>query len=197
MGDDKNGKIKVDGKNTTFWKLIDNMTFPGVQGTPYLNNIAAKAVFFKETLSPEYKQKQFKIIGNARALANNLMELGYDVLTGGTDNHMVLVNIANFRDGLTGLVAEKCLEDCGIIVNKISLPFAQRQTAVPEGIRLGTPVVTKTGMGTEQMDIISNLIDAVLKNVTILSDSKYEIDESFMQDMRDKVERLCERFPLN
>jgi len=105
MGRDYDSKISVSGKQTSLWRLVQKTTFPGVQGTPYLNNVAAKAVFFKETLSDDYRATQFRIVENAKSLSNNLVELGYEVLTGGTDNHMVLVNVANFREGLTGVIA--------------------------------------------------------------------------------------------
>ena len=122
MGRDYDRKIKADGENLALWQCIEKATFPGMQGTPYLNHIAAKAVFFKETLSEEYKAGQFKIIENAKWLASNLLALGYDVLTGGTDNHMLLVNVANSRDALTGVAAQRCLEDCGIVVDRNKLP---------------------------------------------------------------------------
>ena len=176
-------------------ELIDKATFPGVQGTPYLNNIAAKAVFFKETLSEEYRARQFKIIENAKRLAKGLLDLSYDVVTGGTDNHIVLVNVSNSQKGLTGFVAQKCLEECGIVVDKYALPYESCSDAVTSGIRLGTAIVTKSGMGAKEMDSISSLIDTVLKDVKIISDTEYEIDKSFSNKMRAEVEDLCRRFP--
>ena len=196
MGRDYDSKISVSGKQTSLWRLIQKTTFPGVQGTPYLNNVAAKAIFFKETLSDEYRARQFKIVENAKSLSDNLVELGYDVLTGGTDNHMVLVNAANFREGLTGVIAQKCLEDCGIIVNMNRLPYDTKSAAVASGLRLGTPIVTKNGMGAEQMHTISELLDAVLKGVKIETNSRYRIDESLRGEIRDKVRQLCGRFPM-
>ncbi len=126
MGRDYDRRAKLSGKEAPLYEHIDRATFPGAQGTPYLNHIAAKAVFFKETLSEEYKARQFKIVENARALAENLVRLGYDVLTGGTDNHMILVDVSNFRDRLTGLAAQKALEECGIIVDMIRLPYDKK-----------------------------------------------------------------------
>lgn len=178
------------------WELIDKATFPGTQGTPYLNNIAAKTVFFKETLSEEYKARQFKIIENAKKLADNLLQSGYDVLTGGTDNHMILVNVNNFREGLTGLTAEKCLEDCGIVTNKAPLPYGNYDPRITSGIRLGTPIVTKNGMGKKEMAEIASLIDMVLKEVKIISETEYEIDDSFKNQMRERVMQLCSKFPM-
>jgi glycine hydroxymethyltransferase len=167
-----------------------------MQGTPYLNNVAAKAVFFKETLSDEYKARQFKIIENAKALAGGLAGLGYDVVTGGTDNHMVLVNVGNLRKGLTGLAGQKCLEECGIIVNMNRLPYDKKSAAVTGGVRLGTPIVTKNGMGPAEMGSISALVDVVLKEVKVKSDSEYEIDKSLRDEVRNKVKQLCGRFPM-
>jgi glycine hydroxymethyltransferase len=198
MGKDYDQPIKTTtGKTVPLWKLIEKATFPGVQGTPYLNHIAAKAVFFKETLSDEYKARQFKIIENAKRLADNLLDLKYDVLTKGTDNHMVLVNVANSRQGLTGVVAQKSLEDCGIVINMNKLPYDTKPAGITSGARLGTPILTKNGMGIEQMDEIARLVDAVLKNVRIISDTQYTIDESFKNKIVSHVQDLCSRFPVH
>jgi glycine hydroxymethyltransferase len=197
MGKDYDRQIEVSGKKMALWKLIQKTTFPGVQGTPYLNNIAAKAVFFKETLSPEYRSRQFKIIENARQLARNLCDRGYDVLTGGTDNHMILINMANLREGMTGAIAQECLEDCGIIINKNRLPYDTRSAAVTSGARLGTPIVTRNGMGPEQMDTIAGFIDTALREVTIISEREYEIEDSLKDDIRQRVAELCHEFPMS
>jgi glycine hydroxymethyltransferase len=196
MGGDYARKIKARGKDKRLWEHIEEATFPGVQGTPYLNHIAAKAVFLKEALSNEYRARQFKIVENAKRLAGDLLDLGFDVLTGGTDNHMILINAANSRDGLTGVTAQKCLEECGVIVDMIKLPYDKKNTAVASGIRLGTPIVTRNGMGTEEMGSISELIDAILKKVEIISDSEYRIEESFKEQKREQVKDLCSRFPM-
>jgi len=196
MGKDYDLRIRAWGEDMPLWEHIEKATFPGVQGTPYFNHIAAKAVFFKEALSVEYKARQFKIIENAKRLASALLNLGYDVVTGGTDNHMVLVNVANSREGLTGATAQKCLEDCGIIVDMMKLPYDKRSGSISSGIRLGTPIVTRNGMGTNEMDSISVLIDTVLRAVEIVSDSEYKIDESLRNQSRDKVKELCSRFPM-
>jgi len=196
MGRDYDRKIKVDRENLALWQCIEKTTFPGMQGTPYLNHIAAKAVFFKETLSDEYRTRQFKIIENAKRLAINLAALGYDLLTGGTDNHMLLVNVANSRDALTGVVAQRCLEDCGVVVDRNKLPYDKRPASITSGIRLGTPVVTKRGMGKGEMDRISEMMDAILKAVVIINDTEYKLEESFKKQMRKQVEALCSRFPV-
>jgi len=194
MGSDYDKTIRVRGKDVPLWQQVQKATFPGVQGTPYLNNIAAKAIFFKEILSNEYKARQFKIIQNAQAIAGALLNLGYDVITGGTDNHMVLVNVANSQDGLTGVIAQKALEQCGIIVNMNKLPYDQKPATVTSGMRLGTPIVTKNGMGPAQMDTICQMIDEVLRAVGPISDSEYEMNESFAVRMRKRVKDLCTKF---
>jgi len=195
MGKDYDRKIRIGAKQMQLCKVIDKATFPGLQGTPYLNHIAAKAVFFKETLCDEYKARQFRIIENAKRLAEHLLDLGLDVLTGGTDNHMVLVNVSNLRDGLTGIIAQKCLEDCGIIVNMNRLPYDTRSALVTSGIRLGTPIVTKNGMGAEEMDIIAETINEVLRQVKILSDTEYKLEESIKEQTRCRIAALCAKFP--
>lgn len=196
MGNDFDRTINISGKDVPLCKLIDKTTFPGVQGTPYLNNIAAKAVFFKETLSEEYRARQFKIIENAKRLAGNFTELDYDVLTGGTENHMVLINISNSIEGMTGLIAQQCLEDCGIIINMNKLPYDDKSAKVTSGIRLGTPIVTKNGMGHEEIDAVTTLIDNVLRKVKVISDSKYELDDSVKEEVKEKVKQISSRFPL-
>jgi glycine hydroxymethyltransferase len=195
MGKDYNQKIRLGSRFMELWELIEQTTFPGIQGTPYLNNIAAKAVFFKETLSDEYQARQFKIIENAKSLADALLRLGYDVLTSGTDNHMVLINVGNLREGLTGLIAQNCLEDCGIIINKNRLPYDKRSAMVTSGIRLGTPIVTKNGMGPEEMECISALIDTALKEVKITTKGEYDIEHSIRNEVIGNVKELCGRFP--
>jgi len=195
MGKDHDHKIKAGTKDVSLWEHIDEVTFPGVQGTPYFNNMAAKAVFFKETLSGEYKERQFKIVENAKRLAKNLLEMGHDVVTGGTDNHMVLVNVANLREGLTGLTAQKSLEECGIIIDMIHLPYEKGASAAG-GIRLGTPIVTRNGMGAKEIDSISALVDAVLRKTEPISDGEYKIDESLKEQTQAKVKDLCSRFGM-
>ena len=196
MGKDYDQKIETPTESVALWQLIEMTTFPGMQGTPYFNSIAAKAVFFKEALCAEYRDRQFKIVENANRLAEGLVGLGYDVLTGGTDNYMILVNIANFREGLTGIIAQKCLEDCGIVVNMSRLPYDEKAPTITSGIRLGTPIVTKNGMGLQEMESISALVDAVLKRVEIISDSDYGIEESFKSQIRGRVKDLCSKFPM-
>jgi glycine hydroxymethyltransferase len=196
MGRDYEQMIETQGKEITLWRLLEKSTFPGIQGTPYLNNIAAKAIFFKETFSDGYRARQPKVIENAKRLAQNLLDLGYDVLTGGTDNHMVLVNVANLREGLTGVVAQNCLEDCGIVVNRNKLPYDPRPVSIASGVRLGTPIVTRNGMGEGEMGQVAELIDSVLRNARVESDSTYWMEGPLRDGVRKQVEQLCRRFPM-
>jgi len=179
------------------WQLIQKTTFPGVQGTPYLNHIAAKAIFFGETLSDEYRMRQFRIVENAKRLAADLASLGYDVLTGGTDNHMILVDVSRFRAALTGVIAQKCLEECGIIINMNKLPYDTRPPVVTSGMRLGTPIVTRNGMGEKEIDEIAQMVDQVLRQVKPISDTRYSLDRAFAAQKQEQVKHLCSRFPMH
>jgi len=194
MGKDKDREVQTQTEQIPLWRLIDRAAFPGLQGTVYFNNVAGKAVFFKEMLSDEYKDRQFKVIENARQLATSLVGLGYDVVTGGTDSHMVLVNVADSRPGLTGSIARGCLEECGIVVDRVELPYEKEGGMSGNGLRLGTPIVTKMGMGAEQMNRIAASMDAVLKNVEIISDSEYKMDPVFKQQVKDRINDLCAGF---
>jgi glycine hydroxymethyltransferase len=196
MGEGYDRKIEVRGEERPLWEHIEEATFPGVQGTSYLNHIAAKAVFFKEAVSDEYRGRQFKIIKNAKRLAAGLAGLGYDVLTGGTDNHLFLVNVANSRDGLTGVIAQKCLEECGIVVDKVVLPYDKRPRGVGSGIRVGTPIVTRMGMGADEMDGAAELMDSVLRKVEILGESEYKIEKAFKEQVRGQAKDLCKGFGM-
>jgi glycine hydroxymethyltransferase len=194
-GKDYDYKIKAGGGDTTLWQQIEKTTFPGVQGTPYFNNIAAKAVFFKEAVSEQYRTRQFKVVENAKRLAGELVKKGYNLLTGGTDNHLMIVNVAEVSKGLTGFIAQKCLEQCGIVVDRMPLPYYDKpgQTS---GVRLGTPIVTKNGMGVDEMDVISLLVDSTLRQVRPKSDTDYAIPESFVNQTAEQIKNLASRFPI-
>ncbi|MGA2171615.1 MAG: serine hydroxymethyltransferase [Sedimentisphaerales bacterium] len=195
MGRDYDRKVIAADKQLPLWQQIEKSTFPGLQGTPYFNNIAAKAVFFKEAMSGEYKTRQLKVVGNAKRLAADLVKMGYDVLTGGTDNHLMLVNVADASPHLTGLVAQKCLEDCGIVVDRMRLPYDEKPD-VASGIRLGTPIVTKNGMGVAEIDQIADMLDAVLKKVHPISDCQYTIDKASAANIRRQAMMLSHSFPI-
>jgi glycine hydroxymethyltransferase len=151
---------------------------------------------FREALQPSFVAYQQAVIDNAQALAEAFGGLGYNVLTGGTDNHMFLVNVAHFREGLTGWIAQHCLEDCGINVNMNRLPYDTENARITSGMRLGTPIVTRNGMARAQMEQIARLVDTVLTGVEILDPRHYRLDESLQDKVRGRVQDLCARFPL-
>ncbi len=166
-------------------KGVDKMIFPGSQGGPLMHVIAAKAVAFKEALSPGFKTYQAQIVANARALAEGLTERGYRVVSGGTDTHLMLVNLS--PKGVTGKEAESALDAAGIIVNKNAVPFDERPPAVASGIRIGTPIVATRGMREQEMREIVGLIDQVLQQPT---------DRGVRRDVKQKAKALCQRFPI-
>jgi glycine hydroxymethyltransferase len=195
-GKDADMQISFGDKRVRLSELIDKSVFPGLQGTPYFNNIAGKAVFFREMLSDDYKERQGWIVMNASVLANCLTDLGYEIVTGGTDNHMMIVDATRSREGLNGTIACRCLEDCGIVVDRVELPFERPGSAAVGGLRLGTPIVTRNGMGLEEMKEIANLFDEILSGIKVTGECNYEMDEGFVQEMRGKVEGLCRRFGI-
>jgi glycine hydroxymethyltransferase len=109
---------------------------------------------------------------------------------------MVLINVESFREALTGTAAQRCLEDCGIVVDAMKLPYDKNPASITSGIRLGTPIVTRNGMGLAEIESISALVDVVLKGIKVKSDSEYEIDKGMRDEVRDKVKQLCGRFPM-
>ena len=165
--------------------LLDKQIFPGIQGGPLMHVIAAKAVAFKQALGDDFKHYQRAVIRNAQTMAGTLMDYGIRLVTGGTDNHMLLVDLGNL--GLTGKAAEEALGRAGITVNKNSIPFDERGPAVTSGIRLGTPVVTTRGMGEPEMFEIAAAIHRVLRNPS---------DAAVLRAVRHDVNALCRRFPL-
>ncbi|RMD91829.1 MAG: serine hydroxymethyltransferase [Calditrichaeota bacterium] len=178
--------IKTPKGRTKLWsEIIDSNVFPGFQGGPLMHVIAAKAVAFKEALQPEFKEYSRQVIRNAQTLANTLIELGYHVVSGGTDTHLMLIDLRN--KGLTGKQAEAALERAGITVNKNMVPFDDQSPFVTSGIRLGTPALTTRGMKEAEMQFIGELIDKVLTN----SDN-----ETVAKSVRQEVFNLCQRFPL-
>jgi glycine hydroxymethyltransferase len=168
-----------------FAKDLDRTVFPGVQGGPLMHIIAAKAVCFKEALTPAFREYQQQIAKNAARLAARLADAGFRLVSGGTDNHLMLVDV--FSKGTTGKVAEAALGRAGITVNKNAIPFDQNPPRVASGIRLGTPAVTTRGMGEPEMDAIASFISRVLAAPD---------DESTARAVRHDVEALCRRFPL-
>jgi glycine hydroxymethyltransferase len=166
-------------------KDIDRSLFPGVQGGPLMHVIAAKAVCFKEAMEPAFGEYQRQIVANAQQLARGLQSAGFRLVSGGTDNHLMLVDV--FSKGLTGKVAEAALGKAGITVNKNAIPFDQNPPMVASGIRVGTPAVTSRGMREPEMDLIAEFIATVLASPD---------DDHVAATVREKIEVLCRKFPL-
>ncbi|QZT34179.1 serine hydroxymethyltransferase [Caldalkalibacillus thermarum TA2.A1] len=166
-------------------KQIDKAVFPGMQGGPLMHIIAAKAVAFKEALSPEFKAYSQAIIDNAKQLADSLIERGFKLVSGGTDNHLILIDVRNFN--LTGKQAEHLLDEVGITCNKNTIPFDPESPFVTSGIRIGTAAVTTRGFDTQAMEEIADLMALTLKHPE---------DERKQQEARERVRQLTERFPL-
>ena len=166
-------------------KAVDKFVFPGLQGGPLMHVIAAKAVAFKEALSPSFKRYQQQVIANAKALAQGLVDRGYKIVSGGTDTHLMLVNLAN--KGITGREADAALDAAGIIVNKNAVPFDEKPPAIASGIRLGTPIVSTRGMREAEMKQIVDLIDRVLQ---------HRQDPTVLEEIRAEAKALCNRFPI-
>lgn len=178
----RGGLIMCDSE---FAKPIDSMVFPGIQGGPLMHVIAAKAVALKNAMEPEFKVYQEQIVKNARRLAASLQQRGFRIVSGGTDNHLFLLDVAS--QGITGKEAEQALERSGIMVNKNLIPFDTKGANTASGIRIGTPAVTTRGMKEPEMDIIGECIDTVLRN---------KDDENIHTKMREKVRDLCVGFPF-
>src|SRR5687767_11522477 len=166
-------------------KDLDRSLFPGVQGGPLMHIIAAKAVCLKEAMEPDYAEYQRQIVANAKRLASALSSAGFRLVSGGTDNHLMLVDV--FSKGLTGKVAEAALGKASITVNKNAIPFDKNPPMVASGIRIGTPAVTSRGMGQPEMDAIAGLIARALASPE---------DDAALNMVRSEVESLCRRFPL-
>jgi glycine hydroxymethyltransferase len=168
-----------------FQKEIDRAVFPTVQGGPLMHVVAAKAVCFKEAMEASFRDYQQQVISNAKVLARELSNAGFRIVSGGTDNHLMLVDV--FVRGLTGAQAEKALERAAITVNKNAIPFDKQPPMKASGIRIGTPALTTRGMKEEEMSQIAGLISEVLGEPE---------NESLQASVRGRVKELCERFPI-
>ena len=166
-------------------KAVDKFVFPGMQGGPLMHVIAAKAVAFQEALSPAFKRYQQQVVLNARVLAQGLLDRGYKIVSGGTDTHLMLVNLTN--KGITGKEADAALDAAGIIVNKNAVPYDEKPPAVASGIRLGTPIVSTRGMKEAEMKEIVGLVDRVLQ---------HRLDPTVLEEVRSQAKALCSRFPI-
>jgi len=168
-----------------YGERLDKGVFPGIQGGPLMHVIAAKAVAFGEALTPQFMEYQKQVILNARALGGKLVEYGFDLVSGGTDNHLVLIDLS--PKGMTGAEAERVLGEVGIVVNKNTIPFDKKGPKITSGIRLGTPALSTRGMGVEAMESIAGLIQTVLENPT---------SRSILESARKVVSELCAAYPI-
>jgi len=189
MGDDYEnpfGKTaRKSGRTKMMSELLDSAVFPGTQGGPLMHVIAAKAVAFKEALQPSFAEYAEQIVENAKALGSELKGRGYDLVSGGTDNHLLLIDLRN--KGLTGKEAETALEAAGITANKNMVPFDDKSPFVTSGLRLGTPAMTTRGFGTDEFRRVGELIDQVLQDPE---------NESVQEAVERDVNALCDEFPL-
>lgn len=169
------------------YKQINRVVFPGIQGGPLMHVIAAKAMAFKEALQPEFKEYQQQVIKNANVLAKELMELGFKVVSGGTDNHLVLVEVKSLT-GLTGKDAEKLLDQVNITCNKNTVPNDTEKPFITSGIRLGSPAVTTRGFKEDDMVVVAKCLYDALMNPE---------DDSVLESVRKRVSELTNKYPLN
>ena len=164
-------------------KAIDKAIFPGTQGGPLMHTIAAKAVCFGEALKPEFKEYQKQIVKNAKVLAEELLNYGFNLVSGGTDNHLILIDLRN--KGITGKELEQKLDEVGITVNKNAVPFDPEKPTITSGVRIGTPAVTTRGFKEEEMKKIAKLINMTVEEY----DTKKE-------EIKKEVQEICKQNPL-
>jgi len=173
------------GRKKMMSELLDSMVIPGIQGGPLMHVIAAKAVGFHENLQPDFKTYAQQVIRNARALAQALTDKGFNIISGGTDNHLMLIDLRN--KNVTGKQIQEALDESGITVNKNAVPFDDKSPFVTSGVRIGTPAVTTRGMREQQMGVVAGMIDMVVNNA-----DKPDVFRRIAQE----VEQLCSAFPL-
>ncbi|MFQ5454832.1 MAG: serine hydroxymethyltransferase [Nitrospirota bacterium] len=168
-----------------FARVVDKSIFPGIQGGPLMHIIAAKATAFKEAMTDEFRDYQRQVVTNAKILASKLIEYGFKVVSGGTDTHLMLIDLTD--NDITGKDAETLLDKAGVTVNKNAIPHDKRPPAVTSGIRIGTPIVTTRGMKEPEMAEIAEIIKDVLNNAN---------DKKVLKKVDERVRELCERFPF-
>ena len=189
MGKDKEntwGKIAPkSGRIKMISELLDSSVMPGMQGGPLMHIISAKAIAFGEAMKDEFKVYAKKIVDNAKVMAQEFIEMDYDVVSGGTDTHVVLMDLSN--KGISGKAAEKALEKAGITANKNMVPFDQRSPFITSGIRVGTPAITTRNMGSNEMKKIASFIN------TVVTDAD---NDDTIQNVKSQVKELCDSFPI-
>lgn len=166
-------------------KKINSAVFPGMQGGPLMHIVAGKAVCFAEAIKPEFKQYAQNVVDNCQALAEELLTTDLRLVSGGTDNHLVLVDVTPL--GIGGSIAEETLDKCGITINKNMIPYDERQPMDPSGIRIGTPALTTRGMGPDQMKQIGGWIISALSSPD---------DTAKLDTIRGEIKEMCESFPV-
>lgn len=181
------GHKTMKGRIKRFSEVMDGAVFPGTQGGPLEHVIAAKAIAFGEALDDTYKEYCRQVVKNAQALANAMVDHGYAIISGGTDNHLMLIDLRPKDADLTGKMAENILGDCDITINKNAVPFETRSPMVTSGIRLGTPALTTRGLKEEQMVVIANLINQALEN---------RENEATLKSIKMSINELMQGFPL-
>ncbi len=189
MGKDREntwGKIAPkSGRTKMISELLDSSVMPGMQGGPLMHIISAKAIAFGEAIKDEFKLYAKKIVDNAKVMAQEFIEMDYDIVSGGTDTHVVLMDLSN--KGISGKAAEKALEKAGITVNKNMVPFDQRSPFITSGIRVGTPAITTRNMGSSEMKKIASFIN------TVVTDAD---NDDTIQNVKSQVKELCDSFPI-
>ena len=189
MGKDRGntwGKIAPkSGRTKMISELLDSSVMPGMQGGPLMHIISAKAIAFGEAIKDEFKLYAKKIVDNAKVMAQEFIEMDYDIVSGGTDTHVVLMDLSN--KGVSGKAAEKALEKAGITVNKNMVPFDQRSPFITSGIRVGTPAITTRNMGSSEMKKIASFIN------TVVTDAD---NEDTIKNIKSQVKELCDSFPI-
>ncbi|HED65927.1 MAG TPA: serine hydroxymethyltransferase [Planctomycetes bacterium] len=190
----KDYEMTAPGSKLTLAQMVQKRVFPYFQGAPNQSQIAAKARGLAYVASPEFKQVAQRVVELARALSDAFLAKGYRVVFGGTDNHIVVVDVA--AKGVSGVNAEKALEDCGIVVNKNRIPYDQRPPTVTSGIRLGTNGLAIREMEPADMAECVDLIHEVLQNVSQVSDKEYELEEGFRSSIEERVRAIARRRPI-
>ena len=178
-------KAPKSGRVKSVSELLDSAVMPGIQGGPLMHIIAAKALAFREALDPSFKVYAQNIIDNSKTMANELLSKDYKLISGGTDTHVILIDLTN--KNVTGKSAEKALEKSGITVNKNMVPFDERSPFITSGIRIGSPAITTRGMGADEMIKIVDFIDEVIKDIE---------NDNVINNVKSKVKSLCKSFPI-
>ncbi|MCH5150678.1 MAG: serine hydroxymethyltransferase [Spirochaetales bacterium] len=189
MGKDFENKMGItapkSGRVKMMSEIINSTIFPGIQGGPLMHVIAGKAVALKEALEPSFKEYQIQVVKNSHALAKKLQEYGFELFSGGTDNHLMLINLNN--KGITGKQAEEALDKAGITVNKNGIPFDTQPPTVTGGLRVGTAALTTRGMKESEMELIAGWMNRIVLDID---------NVELQQEIREDVKALCEKFPI-